>query len=133
LGPVPWVIISEIYPTRIRGRAMSFGVFAVWATCGVVSQTFPWLKENLGPAGCFWRGGRRRPAVLRRQSDNSSRIDRDALGRFRGGNVRWGTGSDGSFGATGRGWLAQNAPTMVVPEKRPFTERPVARRALGFH
>ena len=54
LGPIPWVIISEIFPTRIRGRAMSFGVFAVWATCGLVSQTFPWLKENLGPAGCFW-------------------------------------------------------------------------------
>ena len=53
-GPIPWVIISEIFPTRIRGRAMSFGVFAVWATCGLVSQTFPWLKENLGPAGCFW-------------------------------------------------------------------------------
>ena len=33
---------------------MSFGVFAVWATCALVSQTFPWLKENLGPAGCFW-------------------------------------------------------------------------------
>ncbi len=54
LGPIPWVVISEIFPTRIRGRAMSFGVLAVWATCGVVSQTFPWLKENLGPAGCFW-------------------------------------------------------------------------------
>ena len=54
LGPIPWVIISEIFPTRIRGRAMSFGVFAIWAACGVVSQTFPWLKENLGPAGCFW-------------------------------------------------------------------------------
>lgn len=54
LGPIPWVIISEIFPTRIRGRAMSFGVLAVWATCALVSQTFPWLKENLGPAGCFW-------------------------------------------------------------------------------
>ena len=54
LGPIPWVVISEIFPTRVRGRAMSFGVFAVWATCGLVSQTFPWLKESLGPAGCFW-------------------------------------------------------------------------------
>ncbi|MFV1964624.1 MAG: sugar porter family MFS transporter [Pirellulaceae bacterium] len=54
LGPIPWVIISEIFPTRIRGRAMSFGVFAIWTTCALVSQTFPWLKENLGPAGCFW-------------------------------------------------------------------------------
>ncbi len=53
-GPIPWVIISEIFPTRIRGRAMSFGVFALWTTCALVSQTFPWLLENLGPAGCFW-------------------------------------------------------------------------------
>ncbi len=54
LGPIPWIVISEIFPTRIRGRAMSFGVFTVWATCFLVSQTFPWLKDNLGPAGCFW-------------------------------------------------------------------------------
>ena len=54
LGPIPWVIMSEIFPTRVRGRAMSFGVFALWATCALVSQTFPWLLKNLGPAGCFW-------------------------------------------------------------------------------
>ncbi len=54
LGPIPWVIMSEIFPTRVRGRAMSFGVFAIWATCALVSQTFPWLLKNLGPAGCFW-------------------------------------------------------------------------------
>jgi len=53
MGPIPWVVISEIFPTRIRGRAMSFGVFAVWATCYLVSQTFPWLRDNIGPAGCF--------------------------------------------------------------------------------
>ncbi len=53
-GPIPWVIISEIFPTRIRGRAMSFGVFAIWATCLLVALTFPWMNENLGPATCFW-------------------------------------------------------------------------------
>ncbi len=53
-GPIPWVIISEIFPTRIRGRAMSFGVFAVWATCTLVSLTFPLLLKYLGPTGCFW-------------------------------------------------------------------------------
>ena len=53
-GPIPWVIISEIFPTRIRGRAMSFGVFAIWTTCFLVAQTFPWLLKHLGPAGCFW-------------------------------------------------------------------------------
>ena len=80
------------------------------------------------------QGGRRKTAVLRRQSDDSSRIDRDALGRFwGGGNVRLGAVLNGSFDATNAGWLAQNTPTMVVPEKSPFTERPVARRALGFH
>ncbi len=33
---------------------MSFGVFSVWATCYLVSQTFPWLRDNIGPARCFW-------------------------------------------------------------------------------
>ena len=54
LGPGVWIVISEIFPTRIRGRAMSIGTFAVWATNAVVGQTFPWLLENLGPAGTFW-------------------------------------------------------------------------------
>ena len=54
MGPIPWVVISEIFPTRIRGRAMAFGVFAVWATCYLVSQTFPLLRDSIGPAGCFW-------------------------------------------------------------------------------
>ncbi len=54
MGPIPWVVISEIFPTRIRGRAMSFGVFAVWATCTLVSLTFPLLLKYLGPSGCFW-------------------------------------------------------------------------------
>ena len=54
LGPVPWIIISEIFPTRIRGRAMSIGTFTIWGGCTLVAQTFPWLLENLGPAGSFW-------------------------------------------------------------------------------
>ncbi len=53
-GPIPWIIISEIFPTRIRGRAMAFGVFSIWATCALVAQSFPWMNENLGPATCFW-------------------------------------------------------------------------------
>jgi len=54
LGPVPWIVISEIFPTRIRGRAMSVGTFTIWAGCTSVALTFPWLRENLGPAGAFW-------------------------------------------------------------------------------
>ncbi len=54
LGPLPWIIISEIFPTRIRGRAMSVGTFTIWAGCLAVAQTFPTLLERLGPSPTFW-------------------------------------------------------------------------------
>lgn len=56
LGPLPWVVMSEIFPTRIRGRAMSIATLSLWAANTVVCQTFPWLNEpkHLGPAGTFW-------------------------------------------------------------------------------
>jgi SP family arabinose:H+ symporter-like MFS transporter len=53
LGPVPWIIISEIFPTRIRGRAMSIGTFTIWFTNTVVMLLFPTLRDELGPAGTF--------------------------------------------------------------------------------
>jgi SP family xylose:H+ symportor-like MFS transporter len=46
VGPVTWVILSEIFPTRIRGRAMSIATVCLWAANFVVSQTFPMLDEN---------------------------------------------------------------------------------------
>lgn len=54
LGPIPWVVMSEIFPTRIRGRAMSIATVSLWLTNTVVCQTFPWLDQNLGPAVTFW-------------------------------------------------------------------------------
>jgi SP family arabinose:H+ symporter-like MFS transporter len=54
MGPIPWVLISEIFPGRIRGRAVAVGVGTIWAACLVVAQTFPMLKEGLGPAKTFW-------------------------------------------------------------------------------
>lgn len=54
LGPLPWIIISEIFPTRIRGRAMSVGTFTIWVGCLAVAQTFPALLERLGPSPTFW-------------------------------------------------------------------------------
>jgi sugar porter (SP) family MFS transporter len=53
-GPVSWIVISEIFPTHIRGRAMSIGTFALWTANAVVGQSFPWLLENAGPSGTFW-------------------------------------------------------------------------------
>ncbi|MCX6134279.1 MAG: sugar porter family MFS transporter [Ignavibacteriales bacterium] len=46
VGPVTWVILSEIYPTRIRGRALSIATFFLWGANFIVSQTFPMMDEN---------------------------------------------------------------------------------------
>jgi len=46
VGPVTWVILSEIFPTSIRGRAMSIATFCLWAANFLVSQTFPMMNEN---------------------------------------------------------------------------------------
>jgi MFS transporter, SP family, arabinose:H+ symporter len=54
LAPVTWVILSEIFPTRIRGRAMSIATVILWLACFVVSQTFPILENSIGPAFTFW-------------------------------------------------------------------------------
>lgn len=54
MGVVGWVVISEIYPTRTRGRAMAVATAAVWAACYVVSQTFPTLLARVGSAATFW-------------------------------------------------------------------------------
>jgi len=46
VGPVTWVILSEIFPTRIRGRAMAIATVCLWVANYVVSQTFPMMEEN---------------------------------------------------------------------------------------
>jgi SP family arabinose:H+ symporter-like MFS transporter len=54
LAPITWVILSEIFPNRIRGGAMSVSVMSLWLGNFVLSQTFPVLYENFGLARCFW-------------------------------------------------------------------------------
>ncbi len=54
LAPVTWVVISEIFPNRIRGAAMSVAVTALWIACFILTYTFPLLNAKLGPAGTFW-------------------------------------------------------------------------------
>jgi sugar porter (SP) family MFS transporter len=54
LAPVTWVVISEIFPNRIRGAAMSVAVCALWIACFILTFTFPLLKAKLGAAGTFW-------------------------------------------------------------------------------
>jgi MFS transporter, SP family, arabinose:H+ symporter len=53
-GPVVWVMISEIFPTRIRGRGTAIASFCLWAADYAVSQTFPMMLEWIGTAATFW-------------------------------------------------------------------------------
>ena len=57
LGPVPWIIASEFFPTRTRGRAMGVATVGLWAACYMVSQWFPVMQERLGNAWTFWGFG----------------------------------------------------------------------------
>ena len=57
LAPVTWVVISEIFPNRIRGAAMSVAVMALWIACFLLTYTFPILNRNLGASGTFWLYG----------------------------------------------------------------------------
>ena len=52
LAPATWVVISEIFPTRIRGAAaVSVSVTALWSACFVLTYTFPALNAALGAGG----------------------------------------------------------------------------------
>ena len=53
-GVACWVIISEIYQTKVRGRAMSIATTALWLVGYLGNQLFPVLQQNLGSDGTFW-------------------------------------------------------------------------------
>jgi sugar porter (SP) family MFS transporter len=54
LAPVTWVVISEIFPNRIRGAAMAVAVSSLWIACFILTYSFPILNAKLGSAGTFW-------------------------------------------------------------------------------
>ena len=54
LGPITWVLLSEIFPDRIRGVAMAICTFALWVGCCTLTFTFPSLNAALGTYGTFW-------------------------------------------------------------------------------
>jgi SP family arabinose:H+ symporter-like MFS transporter len=53
-GVACWVIISEIYPTKVRGRGMSIATTALWLIGFLGNQTFPIMQKHLGSDGTFW-------------------------------------------------------------------------------
>ncbi|MDP8293057.1 MAG: sugar porter family MFS transporter [Candidatus Orphnella occulta] len=54
LGPIFWLIIAEIYPLRIRGRAMSIATVANWTFNMIVALTFLTMADKLGRSSAFW-------------------------------------------------------------------------------
>jgi SP family arabinose:H+ symporter-like MFS transporter len=53
-GVACWVIISEIYPTKVRGRGMSIATTALWIVGYLGNQLFPLMQKHLGSDGTFW-------------------------------------------------------------------------------
>jgi MFS transporter, SP family, arabinose:H+ symporter len=53
-GVACWVIISEIYPTKVRGRGMSIATTALWLVGYLGNQLFPIMQKSLGPDVTFW-------------------------------------------------------------------------------
>jgi MFS family permease len=61
VGPVTWVILAEIFPTAVRGRALGLATFFLWVADYVVTQTFPimdakdsWFVQHFNHAFPFW-------------------------------------------------------------------------------
>jgi len=56
MGPVVWVVLSEMFPNRIRSVAMSVAVAAQWGANYIVSQSFPVVMESELNENAFWNG-----------------------------------------------------------------------------
>lgn len=63
-GAVCWIIMAEVFPTAIRGRAMSLSIFALWTACNIVALTFPCALATYGPSWTFWLFGITTPIAI---------------------------------------------------------------------
>lgn len=54
LAPVVWVLLSELFPNKIRGFALGMSVVALWVAYFILTSTFPYMRESLGTAKTFW-------------------------------------------------------------------------------
>jgi len=57
LAPVTWVVLSEIFPNRIRGAAMAVATVSLWLASFLLTYTFPFLNQMLNASGTFWLYG----------------------------------------------------------------------------
>ncbi|WP_197414129.1 sugar porter family MFS transporter [Terracidiphilus gabretensis] len=54
LAPITWVVLSEIFPTEVRGAFMAICTAALWLACFLLTYSFPLLNTALGTAYTFW-------------------------------------------------------------------------------
>jgi MFS family permease len=54
MGPIKWVFMSEVFPTRIRGRAVAISSLTVWTADAVLNQLFPLLRDTWGKSATFY-------------------------------------------------------------------------------
>jgi len=54
LAPITWVILSEIFPNKVRGAAMSVATSVLWIACFILAYNFPFLNKALQAHGIFW-------------------------------------------------------------------------------
>ncbi len=54
LAPVTWVVLSEIFPNKVRGAAMAVATFALWTGNALLAYFFPIINNKVGASGSFW-------------------------------------------------------------------------------
>lgn len=54
MGPIKWVFMSEVFPTRIRGRAVAISSLAVWTADALLNQLFPLMRDHWGKSATFF-------------------------------------------------------------------------------
>jgi len=54
MGPIVWVVMSEIFPTRLRGSAMAAATVVLWLADFVVTLSFPVISDKLNESTAFW-------------------------------------------------------------------------------
>ncbi|HWK56232.1 MAG TPA: sugar porter family MFS transporter [Parapedobacter sp.] len=54
MGPIPWIVMAELFPTKIRGQAMALATFSLFGANWVIAQLFPVSMEYFGESATFW-------------------------------------------------------------------------------
>jgi len=54
MGPIPWIVMAELFPTKVRGQAMALATFSLFGANWIIAQLFPISMEHLGESLTFW-------------------------------------------------------------------------------